>query len=104
MAHLLIQNPSGKTFTCAGTLISDQHILTAAHCIVEDGTDTIFNIVNITLGSQDVSRIDHAQIVNWKVMAVPNVNVNLLEHDIAVILLSKPAILNGYIYIFNCLF
>lgn len=105
MAHILIRNLENRLLTCSGTLISAQHILTAAHCLVENGSDKLYRILNITLGARDVSpdsndRSYH-QVFNWKVLTVPELHDNIIEHNIAVLSLSKPALFNGLSYCLN---
>jgi len=81
-------NGNGRSPFCGGTLISDTHVLTAAHCT---GTATS---IGVLLGEHNIAddksiRVDVAEIIIH-----PNYNSETIDNDFAILRLAKPVAFN----------
>ncbi len=78
-------------YMCGGTILDEQHILTAAHCVA-DSYSRIF--MSVAIGVQNEDKHDRVEVVRANKFYVhssydPDIN-NFLLNDIAVIKLERP--------------
>nr|XP_053653823.1 trypsin-1-like [Cherax quadricarinatus] len=81
---------------CAGVLLSNTHVLTAAHCI--DGFDQ--RTIWVRVGEHDFSREGESQHVNIRVADFrlhPDFDSNTFSNDIALLVLERPVVYSSYV-------
>ncbi|XP_053208920.1 proclotting enzyme-like [Panonychus citri] len=91
LAHIrsYVSRNAGSFAQCGGSLIDEQHIATAAHCVVSDDGSP-FDVSNVFLGKVKAFS-EYSQISSVSEIWVdPNYNRKDLSNDFAILTLSKP--------------
>ncbi|XP_066299765.1 trypsin-1-like [Branchiostoma lanceolatum] len=84
----------GSKHFCGGTLVSQNLVITAAHCIIDVGSRSIRAVV----GEHDINKPESKAIAKVRnIIVYPQYNAKTLENDIALLKLDFPVPLNDYI-------
>ncbi|KAG4073309.1 hypothetical protein HA402_002654 [Bradysia odoriphaga] len=94
-SQISIQTKS-RTHICGATLINENHLLTAAHCVTDPKTNVVFSpsvflLIGNTLSTQQCRTNLGCQMrLTTHVFAHPKYDYKSMDHDIAVIRVSSP--------------
>lgn len=88
------------TYTCGGSVIKEQYILTAAHCVTDDGVPVAASQITVYAGVHDQRQLTTARVqrrIGNRLYVHSSYNSSTEDYDIAVIKLNTPLTINTYV-------
>jgi len=94
-----IRKSAEKSFLCGGTLVSDRHILTAAHCVTESNRPVPISVITVVFGEYQLDVVDseEVQLPIANLCVSPKYNDEETRFDMAILTLRGPIRFNNYV-------
>lgn len=85
----------GQSFLCGGSIVAAEIIVTAAHCVTENGVAVSPQAIHVRSGHASLEATAHDQAHVSQVRVHPEYDASLFRNDVAVLHLGRALVLDG---------